>query len=146
MKRVSIFLAAFLMYTITACADNDRITTNTDELPASSREFLSRYFATASISHIKIEKNLLRTDSYEVILTDGSHVEFNRKGEWKEVKVHQSAIPAGIIPAPIRTYVTQHYPGMDITAIDKDSRDYEVDLKNGIELKFDLQGRLIGID
>lgn len=146
MKRVSIFLAALLMYAVTACADNDRITTNTNELPASSREFLSRYFTTASVSHVKIEKNLLRVDSYEVILTDGSHVEFNHKGEWKEVKTHQSAVPAGIIPAPIRTYVAQHYPGMEITAIDKDSRDYEVDLKNGIELKFDLQGRLIDID
>ena len=33
-----------------------------------------------------------------------------------------------------------------ITAIDRDRRDYEVELDNGLDLKFDLKFRLIDID
>lgn len=147
MKRVTILLACCLMIgTIMACADNDRITNDANELPQASRNFLNQHFTTAAISHIKIEKNLLGVKGYEVILTDGSHVEFNRKGEWKEIKTPQSAIPSAILPAFIRTYVSQHYPGIEIITIDKDSKDYEIDLKNGLELKFNLEGKLIDID
>lgn len=146
MKRITILLACLLTGAMTACADNDRITNDANELPQPSRNFLNQYFTTAAVSHIKIEKNFWGVKGYDVILTDGSHVEFNRKGEWKEIKTYQSALPSAIVPSFIRAYVTRHYPGMDITTIDKDSKDYEIDLKNGLELKFDLEGKLIDMD
>ena len=146
MKRVPLLLACLLTGTITACADNDRITQDANELPQPSRDLLTRHFTTTAVSHIKIEKNFFGVEGYDVILTDGSHVEFNRKGEWKEIKTSRSAIPSALIPASIRTYVAQHYPGMEILTIDKDAKDYEIDLKNGIELKFNLEGKLIDID
>lgn len=146
MKRITVFLACLLTGTVAACVDKDRITNDADELPQSSRNFLKRHFTTTAVSHIQIEKNLFGVEGYDVILTDGSQVEFNRKGEWKEIKTSRSAVPSAIIPPFIRTYVSQHYPGMEITTIDKDSRDYEIDLQNGLELKFNFEGKLIDID
>ena len=40
----------------------------------------------------------------------------------------------------------KNYPDRKITAIDRDRRDYEVELDNGLDLKFDLKFRLIDID
>ena len=40
----------------------------------------------------------------------------------------------------------ENYPDRKITAIDRDRRDYEVELDNGLDLKFDLKFRLIDID
>lgn len=146
MKRVSMLLAGLVLYVCTACAHNDRITKDANELPQLSWDFLARHFNAVSVAHIKIEKNLLGVKDYEVILTDGSHVEFTRDGEWKEVKMNRQAVPSAIIPKAIHSYIQQNYPATEIRAIDKDSRDYEVDLNNGIELKFDLQGNLIDVD
>lgn len=41
---------------------------------------------------------------------------------------------------------TKNYPKNKIVAIDRDRRDYEVELDNGLDLKFDLKFRLIDID
>lgn len=144
--RKLFILATFLLSLTIAFAGNDKITKDTSVLPTVSRQFLSRHFAKIPVSHIKIEKALMGIDSYDVILTDGTNVEFNRKGEWKEVKRHKTAIPAAIVPKSIREYVKKHYPSAVIIAIDKDSRNYEVDLNNKTELKFNLKGKLTDID
>lgn len=46
----------------------------------------------------------------------------------------------GIVPQQIRDYVTKNYP-KQIVAIECDRRDYEVELDNGLDLKFDLKFR-----
>ena len=129
-----------------ACADNDKVTNNINELPQVSRTFLSNYFNGNKVSHIKIDKDLFLIDSYDVILTDGTSVEFNRDGEWKEVKSFQQNIPDTLIPAEIRQYVSQNYPGQKIMTVERGKRKVSVDLANGLELKFDLNGNLIDID
>ena len=107
-----------------ACADNDKVTNNINELPQVSRTFLNNYFDGNKVSHIKIDKDLFLVDSYDVILTDGTSVEFNRDGEWKEVKSF----------------------GQKIMTVERGKRKVSVDLANGLELKFDLNGNLIDID
>lgn len=146
MKRVNILLAALWLFTVPALADNDRISKNLNDLPRQSREFLAEHFAGLPVSHIKIEKNLIGTDSYDVILTDGTKIEFDKSGTWEEVKRPATPVPASVLPAFVQTYVRQHYQGVAIMGIEKDTRKYEVKLQNGIELKFDLQGNLTDID
>lgn len=145
MKRLCI-LATFLMLLTIAYAGNNKTTKDSSVLPAKSRQFLTEHFAGIPVSNIKIEKELMLIDNYDVILTDGTKVEFNRKGEWEEIKRHKKAVPSAIVPASIRKYIKQHYPSAKVVAISKDSRDYEIDLDNRIELKFDLKGNLIEID
>lgn len=146
MRRLSV-LAVLLLSLTSAYARHDKVTKDMNVLPASSRQFLTEHFANIPVAHIQVEKNLMVfTDEYEVILTDGTNVEFNRQGEWKDVKRHNQAIPAAIVPAQIQKYVKQNYPATTIVSISKDRKDYEVDLSNKIELKFDLKGRLIEID
>lgn len=146
MKRIGIILIGLALMTNLACADNDKVTNNINELPQVSRTFLSNYFNGNKVSHIKIDKDLFLIDSYDVILTDGTSVEFNRDGEWKEVKSFQQNIPDTLIPAEIRQYVSQNYPGQKIMTVERGKRKVSVDLANGLELEFDLNGNLIDID
>ena len=146
MKRIGIILIGLALMTNMACADNDKVTNNINELPQVSRTFLNNYFDGNKVSHIKIDKDLFLVDSYDVILTDGTSVEFNRDGEWKEVKSFQQNIPDTLIPVEIRQYVSQNYPGQKIMTVERGKRKVSVDLANGLELKFDLNGNLIDID
>lgn len=146
MKRTGIILIGFALMANMACADNDKVTNNINELPQVSRTFLSNYFNGNKVSHIKIDKDLFLIDSYDVILTDGTSVEFNRDGEWKEVKSFQQNIPDTLIPAEIKQYVNQNYPSQKIMAVERGKRKVSIDLANGLELEFDLNGNLIDID
>lgn len=146
MKRINILLAALWLWTVPALAQGDRISKNPNDLPRQSREFLDKHFAGLAISHIKIEKNLIGVDSYDVILTDGSKIEFDKAGAWEEIKRPASPVPASLLPVFIKKYVAENYAGIDVLAIEKDTKEYEVKLQNGIELKFDLQGKLTDID
>ena len=82
MKRINYLLIVLSLLSVMACAGNDKITSDTNILPVSSRQFISDHFKDIPVSHIQIEKNLIRISSYDVILTDGTNVEFNHKGEW----------------------------------------------------------------
>ena len=84
--------------------------------------------------------------SYDVVFTNGEKVEFDKAGEWTEVKCQQSEVPAQIIPEAIRTYVKTNYPDTKIVQIEKDKKEYEVKLSNRWEIKFDSKMRVIDID
>ena len=137
MKRINYLLIVLSLLSVMACAGNDKITSDTNVLPVSSRQF---------ISDIQIDKNLIRISSYDVILTDGTNVEFNHKGEWKEIKRHGLPIPQAIIPEVIQDLIKKNYSSNKVVKIEKEIRDYEIKLDNGLEMTFDLKGNLIDID
>lgn len=146
MKTLKVFMVA-LMASATifiAKADNDK-PISVDQLPANSREFIQTHFRGVDISYAKVEQELF-DKSYEIFFVTGAKVEFNKKGEWKEVDCLKGTVPAGIIPAPIKSFVDKNHPGQQIVQIDKDRRDYEIELSNGLEIKFDLKYNVIGYD
>lgn len=146
MKRINYLLIVLSLLSVMACAGNDKITSDTNVLPVSSRQFISDHFKDTPVSHIQIEKNLIRISSYDVILTDGTNVEFNHKGEWKEIKRHGLPIPQAIIPEVIQGLIKKNYSSNKVVKIEKEIRDYEIKLDNGLEMTFDLKGNLIDID
>ena len=102
-------------------------------------------FAGVEVSFSKVDEELFDKD-YKVVFVNGAKVEFAKNGEWKDVECKYGEVPAAIVPQQIRDYVTKNYPKNKIVAIDRDRRDYEVELDNGLDLKFDLKFRLIDID
>ena len=83
---------------------------------------------------------------YEVMFTNSIKIEFYKDGKWKEIDCKYSVLPEGIVPEQIATYVNSNFPGVKIHAIDRDRRDIEVELTNGLELTFDLYYNLIDMD
>ena len=147
MKRVIVILFCSFLSTSVLLADNETITRDVNTLPTSSREFISAYFNNSEISHIKIEKNFIGRKNYDVILTDGTNLEFDQNGDWTEVDSNnQSPVPSEIIPINIFSYIQTNFNGKDIVSIEKESREVNVKLSNGLELTFNKKGKLIEID
>ena len=61
------------------------------------------------------------------------------------MKCRFAAVPDGIVPPQIVTYVGDIYPDAKILEIDRDKRDIELKLDIRVELAFDLQYNIIDI-
>ena len=84
---------------------------------------------------------------YEVVYTDRTEVEFRSDGQWESVGRKYSPVPASIVPQPIQTFVSgSNYPGQFIRQIARNAYTWEVELSNGLEIKFDNQFNVIDID
>ena len=134
MKMILIGLI-LVMATIFGCKDTDDQVIQPSKLPAAAQSFIETNFPGAQFVLVTVDKDFAET-TYDVVLNNGVKLEFDAKGEWKEVEARPSEVPANIIPNQIRTYVTEHYPETKIVKINRDPNDYEVDLSNGVELKF----------
>ena len=145
MKKLLILAAAvFALGTSTVSADNDR-PISVSELPEKAQQFIRQHFPNEKVSFAKMERELFDT-TYEVIFTSGKKVEFYRNGDWKDVDCRYATVPAGIVPAPIMAKARELYGDVAVLEIDRDKRNYEVKLTNGLELTFDLRYNLLDID
>jgi hypothetical protein len=137
MKKTLFLLTCILALTVVSCEKQIVY----DKLPQKAKLFLSNYFPDNQV--LSIEKN---GHSYDVILTDGTDLEFDKSGEWTEVDCQTRPIPVGIAPASIQTYVMTNFPESFITKIKKERKHYEIELNNELDLTFDKDGKLIHAD
>lgn len=145
MKRtISIFIVALVA--IQFALAGDVITQDPSRLPQSARSFLDKYFPSVKISHIKIDSEVLQGKTYEVLLTDRTEVDFDSKGNWKEVDCKQKAIPSELLPTSVREYVKSNFPQEIVTKIERYRGGVEVELGNDYSLKFDRKGRFVSMD
>lgn len=145
MKKILFVLAAIFTFGVsTALADNDKLV-NKSDLPAQAQQFINENFAGVNLTYAKLERDFLER-SYEVVLVDGTKLEFTLKGQWKEVDCRYGEVPANIVPQQIRDYVTKNYPDAKILKIERDRTDYELKLSNRYELTFDKNFNIIDID
>ena len=145
MKKILIALALTLpLGTSFASAVNDKVI-NKNELPTEAQKFIDRNFANVKLSYAKLETDFL-IRSYEVALADGTRLEFTSNGEWEEIDCRKAEVPAAIIPAGISEYIKNNYPEEKINRIERDSRGYELELSNDLELKFNNDFAIVDID
>jgi len=136
------FLAALVCMLTSATAFADDTPIPVDQLPAAAKTFVHSNFPGKKILYAEKDWN-----SYECRLDDGTKIEFNKKGNWKKVDCHNLvAVPSGIVPVTIQEYIKSNFPGCLITKIDKERYGYDIELSNDIDLKFNYQGVLIGMD
>lgn len=119
--------------------------TSPEALPEKVLTFISEHFQDEKIAFAKEDRDLFKL-TYEVVLTDGTKLEFRSKGDWKEIKRHRVGIPEGIVPEKAAAKVNELYPNSVITKAEYDDNDLELELDNGLELKFDKSFNLTGLD
>ena len=95
---------------------------------------------------MKVDKSILGSKEYEVILNNGTEIEFDNEGDWKEVDCGRQAVPAMFVLKSIQNYVRNNYKGQAIIKVDKDKNRYEVELVNGTDLEFDRAGNFLHVD
>lgn len=145
MKKILFALAAIFTLGISnVSADNDKLI-NKSELPVKTQQFLDNNFANVKITYAKLERDLFER-SYEVVLADGTKLEFTYQGDWKDVDCRYEKVPAAIIPQPIKEYVSSNYPNEKILKIERDRGYYELKLSNRYELTFNKDYKIVDID
>lgn len=143
MKQLVITFALSLASAVAVAALHNPISIG--QLPEQAREFMERYFPDAKPLLVRQEGGLVHRD-YEVVLTDGTEIEFSSAGVWREVSLRSGTIPAELIPAGVAGHLAQHYPDVEVRKIERRRRTFEVELSNGLELTFDKRCRLTDVD
>ncbi|MBQ0063059.1 MAG: PepSY-like domain-containing protein [Prevotella sp.] len=111
------------------------------ELPEPAKSFLSTHYAGKPVPFAKSE-----WCGYEVLLPDGTEIEFNSDGEWEKIEAEHATLPATIIatlPTPIGEYLATTFVGIPVEKIEKGFfGGYELELVNDAELEFRDEGTL----
>jgi hypothetical protein len=144
MKKLGLIISAVFLTLGVACADVDR-PISVEELPQKAQKFLKAHFSERDVSFAKEDPEFMYKD-YEVVLTDGTKIEFASDGEWTSVDCRYGSVPMAIVPKQIEDYLKKNYPNVTVLGIDHERKEYEVRLNNRLELTFDKHFRLIDID
>ena len=144
MKQLSLIMVCLFALQTIVRADNARPITIT-QMPQKAQQFIRLHFADSQVALAKVETDFLEK-SYEVFFTDGNKLEFDKKGEWKEVSCKSGAVPQDIVPEAIRQHVASLFPEARIVKMEREKSLYEVTLTNGQELKYNTRFQLIDID
>lgn len=114
------------------------------ELPEVVKKNVTKYFGKKGIG--KIVKDVeLRKTVYDVYFNDQTEAEFSSMGELKEAKSY-NGLPNAVVPTKIQAYVNKHYPNVKVTKWKKSRNKQEVELSNGLDLEFDLNGQFLRVD
>ncbi|MDR1585612.1 MAG: PepSY-like domain-containing protein [Prevotellaceae bacterium] len=124
----------------------DFYTKDLSKLPAAAREFVNKHFAKEQISYILIDKENVAVTEYEAVLSGGVEIKFNKKGEWLEIDGNKNKLPDSVVPEEILSHVKDFFPDTWIEKIEREYWGYDVELLNGLDLKFSKKGKLIKID
>lgn len=143
MKKIVTLLMSLAFFATIANADDRPI--DYEQLPSAAKSFIEADFPMQSISYITKDMDLLDT-SYNVHFANGLEIEFNSKGEWKEISCATSPIDSKYIPRQIIDAVATRWPGEKFKKIERYKYGYEVELTNSLELKFDKMYRLTEVD
>ena len=131
-----------------AVTDNQRESDKSvqpQSLPEPVMAFVKQHFPKAKISYSEADRELGGVE-YEVVLDDGTKIEFDVKNQWTQIDCRAEAVPSALVPQNIAAYVNANYQSLLITKIEKEHYGYNIDLSNGVELNFDRSGRFTGLD
>ena len=117
-----------------------------DELPQKAQTFLKTNFTKEKAQQILKETEDYLETIYQVTFQGKLKIKFDNNGNWKEVDGHRKPIPTRFIPEKILTYIKKSFPNNEVVKIEKEKKKYEVEISNGLELKFDREGNFLRID
>ena len=139
MRKLSIITAfvAILFYGVTsAMAQNAN--------PAIT-QFVEQYFPKATVQMVMPDE-----DDIDVVLNDYTKIEFKLNYEWKKVDCEHSttftSVPATLVPEQITAYVNSNFPNTIIKKLEKKYMGWEIELNNGLEVKFNKNFKVMEID
>ena len=114
-------------------------------LPAKAQTLLSKHFNNQKVMLATIESGVI-TRSYDVVLQNGTKLEFDKKGNLTEIDCKQGIVLSQLIPQAIKNYLKTNYTEHTVKKIEIDKNEYEVELTNGLDLTFNKHFQLIDID
>ena len=148
MKRIirimMIAICCMFSYNMVANAGNDK-PISVNALPTKAQTLLNNYFNGQKVMLATIESGVI-SRSYDVVLKNGTKLEFDKKGNLTEIDCKQETVPAQLIPQAIKEYVKDNYAGQSVKKFEIKRNEYEIELSNGLDLTFNKHFQLIDID
>ncbi|UTC67797.1 MULTISPECIES: PepSY-like domain-containing protein [unclassified Treponema] len=141
-RPVSLF-AVFLLFCSCMLYGKDMLI-NFADLPEKAQSYVKAHFPDAKPVKVEKEKDGLSV-KYELKLDNMIDLDFNSKGEITGIDGNLK-LPDSVIPEKILEYVKKNYPDNHITDWNLEKKTQEVELDNGLELKFDLKGKFLRMD
>ena len=139
-----IAICCMLSCNVMANADNDK-PISVNALPAKAQSLLNQHFNGQKVMLATIESGII-SKSYDVVLKNGTKLEFDKKGNLTEIDCKQATVPANLIPQAIKDYLKDNYAGQSVKKIEIKRNEYEIELSNGLDLTFNKHFQLIDID
>ena len=143
-KTLMIVICCAMAYFMPAHADNNKPIKVTD-LPVRAQTVLSQHFNGQKVSFATIESGLI-DKSYDVVLQNGTKIEFDKKGNVTEIDCKQGTVPVKLIPQAICAYLQNNQAGQTVRKIELNKNEYEVELSNGLDITFNKHFQVIDID
>ena len=148
MKRIfrilMIAICCMVSCNMAANAGNDK-PISVNALPAKDQTLLNNHFNSQKVMLATIESGVV-SRSYDVVLQNGTKLEFDKKGNLTEINCKQGIVPALLIPQAIKNYLKDNYAGQSVKKIEMNKNEYEVELANGLDLTFNKHFQVIDID
>ena len=125
--------------------DNDGVNINPNSLPQAIHDYVSNNYPRTTI--IKAEEY---PNEFEITLSNGLKLEFDLNGNFLEISGNNGDndgegqhINPATLPQAILDYIATTYPGTTIVDAEQYPNQFEIELNNGLELEFDLDGNFI---
>jgi len=115
------------------------------QLPTVAQKTIKAHFAKGKVAMAKMDSGWF-DKSYDVVFTNGTKIEFDENGAWKEIDCKNSAVPKALVPVQITKYVRSHYPHSKIVKIERDRKGYEIELSGDIDISFNKNFEVTDID
>ncbi|WP_157492892.1 PepSY-like domain-containing protein [Echinicola pacifica] len=126
---------------LTSC-DIEEVLTDS-EIPAEIKSFITMHFPDHDILHAVKDKEGI-TKAYDIILEDNIQLEFNKNLEIISIDAMHK-LPNEVVPENIRAYIAANFAGHTITEWEIEAGIQQIELENGIEIDFTLEGEFIKI-
>ena len=143
-KTIMIVICCVMICFMPANADNNKPIKVTD-LPVKAQTVLSQHFNNQKVTFASIESGII-DKNYDVVLQNGTKLEFDKKGNVTEIDCKQGAVPEKLIPQAINTYLQENHFGQTVRKIEFNKNEYELELSNGIDITFNKHFQVIDID
>lgn len=140
----AVVFACVIAFTSCSSDDDKDVILTEAQIPSEIKTYVQTHFPTNSI--VKAEKE---TDAgvvtYDIDLSGNFELEFNNVFEIIEIN-GTTQLPNSVILQAILDYVATNYPNNFITDWELEGNHQQVELDNGVELEFQMNGDFIRVD
>lgn len=137
MKKI---LSLFLIFAAVTLPMAVGASNSLNELPSSAKTTINKYFGKSKVNHVKIDRKMIGGAEYDVVLTNGTEIQFDSKGNWNEISFGTNKLPKGLLPASITDYIKKNFKKQNVSSVSQKRNKYDISLSNGTKLEFDRSG------
>lgn len=128
---------ALLSLIFTALSLHADMIISPNALPDVIKQFISTHFK-AQIGLVEVDRK-----SYEISLTDGTELEFDIMGNWKEIESKFAPIDFAVLPPNIANIIKNQYPNTTLIEVKRKINYYKIKLSNRMKIRIDPNGTIL---